>query len=74
MTLNLVRVSKVKEAGLLFEPATFYGWHHKGIHPEIFISLDGALFIDTVKFQELLESRRGSDVGGRKRGRKRKDD
>jgi hypothetical protein len=64
---DIVRVSKVKEAGLPLSPATFYAWHHTKKHPEIFVTIGGALFIDTKKFNELVERGRGKPCS---RGRK----
>jgi hypothetical protein len=58
---NLVRVSKIK--GLPFklplEPATFYKWFHMKKHPEIFVKLSGALFVDLDRLEKLVEASRG---------------
>ena len=64
---NLVRVSQAEKAGLPFKPSTFYDWKHTGKHPEIFISLGGALFVDRDRLQELLEAHRGGKAASRGR-------
>jgi hypothetical protein len=58
---NLVRVSKMKVLPfkLPFEPTTFYKWFHLKKHPEIFVKLSGALFVDLDRLEELIDASRG---------------
>jgi hypothetical protein len=58
---NLVRVSKMKVLSfkLPFEPTTFYKWFHLKKHPEIFVKLSGALFVDLDRLEQLIEASRG---------------
>jgi hypothetical protein len=56
---NLRRVSRAKaDPPLPFSASWFYKNHHLGNHPEIFVKIGGALFIDLDKFAELVESGR----------------
>ncbi len=57
---NLVRISKAEEAGLPLKPSTLYKWFHTRKHPEIFVKLGGAVFVDTIKLGELIEKCRGT--------------
>lgn len=58
---NLVRVSKMKDlpTKLPLEPATFYKWRHLNKHPEIFVKLSGALFVDLDRLEKLIDNCRG---------------
>lgn len=60
---NLVRISRVKEhPEIPFEPRTLYYWVHKNKHPEIFVKLGGAVFVDLEKLEDLVERSRLSQV------------
>lgn len=55
--VNLVRVSKADNLPL--KKQTFYKWWHLKKHPEIFVKLSGALFIDVGRLEQLIDSSRG---------------
>jgi hypothetical protein len=55
----LARLSKdQKDSRLPFENSTFYAWHHRKKHPEIFIKIGRSLFIDLRELDELIEKSR----------------
>ncbi len=59
--LNLVRISKVdSDPRIPFRSATFYKWVHLGKHPEIFVKLGKAVFIDLDRFEKMAEAGRVS--------------
>lgn len=55
---DLARVSRAREEGLPYKPATFYAWHYLGKYPEIFVKLGGGLFIDKKKLHEVIDRSR----------------
>jgi hypothetical protein len=62
---NLVRVSKIKSLPykLPFEPSTFYKMFHCKRNMEIFVKLNGSLFVDLNRLEELIEKSRGRREG-----------
>jgi len=57
---ELVRVSQAEKAGLPFKSSTFYKWIHTRKHPEIFVKLGGAVFVDRNRLNQLIERSRGA--------------
>ena len=58
---NLLRLSKVNSTpGFPLKASTMYMWHHKQKHPEIFVSLGGAVFVDLDALGKLIEAGRQS--------------
>jgi hypothetical protein len=58
--LRLSRVDKAFEAGNFpLKSSTLYHWHHTDRHPEIFVKLGSALFVDMDRFELLIEAGRG---------------
>jgi hypothetical protein len=55
---HLVRVSEASKEGLPFRPSTFYKWIHVKKHPEIFVKIGGACFVDRNRLDELIEKSR----------------
>lgn len=54
---NLLRVSKVNEApGFPLRKSTLYKWLHCGKHPELFVRLGGAVYVNLDKFDELIQN------------------
>jgi hypothetical protein len=53
---NLVRVSQAE--GLPLKKSTFYKWKHLNKHPELFVKLGGAVFVDLTVLGELIEQGR----------------
>lgn len=56
MKTNLIRLSKAD--GLPLKKSTLYKWKHLGMYPQLFVKLGGALFIDLVALEELIEAGR----------------
>jgi len=55
----LARLSKdQKDPRLPFKNSTFYSWHHRRKHPEIFIKIGRSLFIDLRALDDLIEKSR----------------
>lgn len=52
--LNIVRIPDV-EKYLPLKKATFYKWKAEGMHPEIFIKIGGALFVDIDAFWKMVK-------------------
>jgi hypothetical protein len=53
---NLVRLAKADSLPLC--KSTLYKWKHLKKHPQLFVKLGGALFIDLDALQELVEASR----------------
>jgi hypothetical protein len=56
MTTNLIRLAKAE--GLPLQKSTLYKWKHLGKYPQIFVKLGGALFVDLVALENLIEAGR----------------
>jgi hypothetical protein len=56
MTTNLIRLAKAE--GLPLQKSTLYKWKHLGKYPQIFVKLGGALFVDLVALEKLIEAGR----------------
>ncbi len=56
--MRLVRIEKdeLERYGIPFNRRTFYNWHYRGVHPELFVKIGRKLFIDYDKFLELVEA------------------
>jgi hypothetical protein len=71
--MRLLRLSKVNAAfergEFPLRASTLYHWNHVRKHPEIFIKVGSAAFIDLDRFDALLESGRGAVKKPPKRGR-----
>ena len=69
---DLIRVSRTKaDSGISFAAATLYKWMHLGKHPELFVKIGGALFLDRSKLAELIENSRAKGAAcGNRRTRK----
>ena len=50
---NLVRISQAE--GLPLKKSTLYKWKHLNKHPELFVKLGGAVFVDLTVLSELIE-------------------
>jgi len=56
---NLLRLSKIDEIpGFPFRKSTLYKWVHVRKHPEIFVRIGGAVFLDLDAFNALVEKGR----------------
>jgi len=56
---NLIRLSKVDEQpGFPLKASTLYKWKHTRKHPQIFVKLGGALFVDMDQLAKLVENSR----------------
>jgi hypothetical protein len=52
---NLLRISKVNQTpGFPLRASTCYKWLHTKKHPELFVRLGGAVFINVSKLDELI--------------------
>lgn len=52
---NLLRISQVdKTPGHPLKAATYYKWIHLRKHPELFVRLGGAVFVNLDKLEELV--------------------
>ena len=56
MTTNLIRLARAE--GLPLQKSTLYKWKHLGKYPQIFVKLGGALFVDLVALEKLIEAGR----------------
>jgi hypothetical protein len=56
MKSSLVRVSQAE--GLPLKKSTLYKWKHLNKHPELFVKLGGAVFVDLTVLGELIEQGR----------------
>lgn len=57
MTNNLLRVSKANETpGFPLKASTLYKWIHTKKHPELFVRLGGAVFVNLTKLDALVSS------------------
>jgi hypothetical protein len=59
---NLVRVSKAE--GLPFKRQTFYKFWHLKKHTEIFVKIEGSLFVDLDRLAQLIEKSRPDQAQG----------
>ena len=59
---HIIRVSKVVNSPIT--KGTLYKWSHYGKHPEIFVKLEGMLFVDLKKLKALLEKHNRGTVNG----------
>jgi|UniRef100_A0A7C3WHF1 hypothetical protein len=61
---NLVRISEIPRLAirLPFKAQTFYKWWHLKRHPQIFVKLGGALFVDLDRLEQLIDASRGSEA------------
>ena len=53
---NLCRIAQADD--LPFKKSTFYKWVHLGKHPQIFVKIGGAVFVDLNSLAELIEAGR----------------
>jgi len=54
---NLLRVSKVNDTpGFPLKASTLYKWIHTKKHPELFVRLGGAVFVNLTKLDALVSS------------------
>jgi hypothetical protein len=52
---NLIRISRVNEVpGFPLRASTLYKWVHVKKHPELFVRLGGAVFVNVNKLDELI--------------------
>jgi hypothetical protein len=59
---NLLRISKVNETpGFPLRASTLYKWVHCRKHPELFVRLGGAVFVNVDRLNDLIRD------GGTKR-------
>jgi hypothetical protein len=57
---NLIRLSKADD--LIIKKSTLYKWSANGINPELFIKIQGMIFIDLARLEKLIEnSRQGNN-------------
>ena len=57
---NLLRLSRVNETpGFPLKASTLYAWRHRRKHPEIFVNVGGAAFVDLDALERLVELGRG---------------
>ena len=54
MELVRLKPEELRQAGIDFKITTLYRWHSQGVHPEIFISLNGRLFIHAERWDALV--------------------
>ncbi len=60
MNKNLVRISKINSLpNFPIRAATAYKWRTLRKHPDLFIELGGAVFMDLDRLDRLLEAGRG---------------
>jgi hypothetical protein len=56
---NLLRLSRVDETpGFPLKKSTLYKWVHTRKHPEVFVRIGGAVFVDLDAFGRLVEKGR----------------
>jgi hypothetical protein len=53
---NLVRISQA--GGLPLKKSTLYKWKHLNKHPELFVKLGGAVYVDLDAFERFIEEGR----------------
>lgn len=52
---NLIRVSKVNDKpGFPLRASTLYKWIHTKKHPQLFVRLGGAVFVNLSKLDEVI--------------------
>jgi hypothetical protein len=56
MYSNLLRLSKVQSLPL--SKAMLYKWKHLKKHPQLFVKIDGALFVDLLELDRIIEAGR----------------
>ncbi len=57
MTNNLLRVSKVNDTpGFPLRASTLYKWIHTRKHPELFVRLGGAVFVNLTKLDAFISN------------------
>ena len=57
MTNNLLRISKVNDTpGFPLRASTLYKWIHVRKHPELFVKLGGAVFVNLTKLDAFIAS------------------
>ena len=57
---NLIRISKINEIpGFPLKASTLYRWKHVRKHPQLFVQLGGAVFVDMAELDKLVEAGRG---------------
>lgn len=60
MAQRLVRISKTKgREDIPLKTPTLYKWWHTRKHPELFVKLGSALFVDLDRLDTLIEAGRG---------------
>lgn len=47
--------SLLREHGIFFSPNTLHKWHSQKVYPEIFIKLNGRLFINLDEWKKILD-------------------
>jgi hypothetical protein len=58
---DLLRLSKVNQTpGFPLRASTLYKWIHTRKHPELFVRLGSAVFVDIEALNRLIEKSRGS--------------
>jgi hypothetical protein len=57
---HLVRVCDADKRNLPFTRATLYAWRHRKEHPDIFVTIGGAAFVDLQKLDAMIERNRGA--------------
>ncbi len=53
---NLIRLSEANN--LPIKKSTLYKWSHFGKNPELFIKVNGMVFIDTLRLERFLDKHR----------------
>ena len=65
---NLLRISKVnKTPGFPLRASTLYKWLHCRPHPELFVRLGGAVFVNLDKLNQMIEAGGTQKTGSGKR-------
>jgi hypothetical protein len=55
MKTNLIRISRVNDTpGFPLRASTLYKWVHVRKHPELFVRLGGAVFVNIDRLNELI--------------------
>lgn len=57
---DLIRLSKADETALPLKKSTLYKWKHLQKHPDLFVKLGSAVFIDLKMLNKLIEAGRGT--------------
>ena len=67
---NLLRVSKAnKKPGFPLRAATLYKWIHTKKHPDLFVRLGGAVFVNLDRLDEVIGQ--GGTAKGNRAGRQK---